>query len=77
MIKNFVEVLFKGRLIQIEFKENMTLQDLLERLEIKENDPYWIACNRKVILKSDFGQKSLKAGDKIEIFQILSGGSRG
>jgi len=72
---NFVEVLFEGARKQIELKENMTLQDLFERLEIKATDPYWVACNRKMIRKSDFKKTVLKPGDRIEILRILSGGS--
>lgn len=75
MKRNTIEVLFENSLRQIELKEKMTLQDLLERLEIKETDPYWVACNRKMILKSDFRQKVLEPGDRIEILRILSGGS--
>ena len=73
---NCVEVLFENTLRQIELKENMTLQDLLEDLRIKEADPYWIACNRKMILRSECAQRLLEPGDRVEIFRILSGGSR-
>lgn len=75
MIGGFVEVLFENSLRQIEIKEKLTLQDLLEELEIKEAAPYWVVCNRKMIPKSDFDKKVLKAGDRIEIIRILSGGS--
>lgn len=75
MTTNFVEVLFEGTLKRIELKETTTLYDLLENLEIKETDTYWVACNRKMILKSEFGQKVLQPGDRIEILRILSGGS--
>jgi thiamine biosynthesis protein ThiS len=75
MTANFVEVLFEETLKRIELKETTTLHDLLEKLEIKETDPYWVACNRKMILKSEFGQKVLEPGDRIEILRILSGGS--
>ncbi|MDI6762765.1 MAG: sulfur carrier protein ThiS [Thermodesulfobacteriota bacterium] len=77
MIGGFVEVLFENSLRQIEIKEKMTFKDLIEELEIKETDPYWVACNRKIILKSDFGQKVLEPGDHVEIIRILSGGSVG
>lgn len=77
MIGGFVEVLFENSLRQIGIKEKMTLQDLLEELEIKETDPYWVACNRRVILKTDYSQKVLEAGDRVEIIRILSGGSSG
>ncbi len=73
---NTIEVLFENSLRQIELKENMTLQDLLERLEIKEADPYWVACNRKMIRKSDFSKTVLKPRDRVEILRILSGGSQ-
>jgi len=72
---NFVEVLLDGERKQIELKENMTLQALLERLEIKAIDPYWVACNRKMIPKSDFDKEVLRPGDRVEILRILSGGS--
>lgn len=75
MTANFIEVLFDGALKRIDIEETITLQDLLERLEIKETDPYWVACNRKMILKSDFSKKILEPGDRIEILRILSGGS--
>lgn len=77
MTANFVEVLFEGALRRIEIEEPITLQELLERLEIKEGDPYWVACNRKMILKSEFGQKVLDSGDRVEILRILSGGCSG
>lgn len=72
---NHIEVLFEGSLKRMEFEDSMSLLDLLERLEIKETDPYWVACNRKVILRSEFGLKVLQPGDRVEIFRILSGGS--
>lgn len=72
---NHIEVLFEGSLKRMEFKDSMSLLDLLERLEIKETDPYWVAWNRKVILRSEFGLKVLQPGDRVEIFRILSGGS--
>ena len=75
MTINFVEVLLDGERKQIELKENMSLQALLERLEIKEIDPYWVACNRKMIPKSDFDKEVLRPGDRVEILRILSGGS--
>lgn len=75
MIGGFVEVLFENSLRQIEIKEKMTFQELLEELGIKETYPYWVACNRKMILRSEYGQKFLKPGDRIEILRILSGGS--
>ncbi|MBM4305639.1 MAG: sulfur carrier protein ThiS [Deltaproteobacteria bacterium] len=75
MIGGLVEVLFENSLRQIEIKEKMTLQDLLEELGIKETDPYWVACNRKMILRSEYDQKFLKPGYRIEILRILSGGS--
>jgi sulfur carrier protein ThiS len=31
----------------------------------------------KMIIKSEFGKKVLKAGDRVEILRILSGGSVG
>jgi thiamine biosynthesis protein ThiS len=71
---NFIEVLFDGALKRIDIEETMTLQDLLERLEIKEIGPYWVACNRKMIPKSDFNKEVLKPGDRVEILRILSGG---
>ena len=74
MTTNFIEVLFEGTLKRIELKEATTLHDLLEGLGIKETDTYWVACNRKMILKSEFGQKILQPGDRIEILRILSGG---
>jgi len=74
---NFIEVLFDGALKRIDIEETMTLQDLLERLEIKETGPYWVACNRKMIPKSDFSQKILMPGDRVEILRILSGGNQG
>jgi thiamine biosynthesis protein ThiS len=61
----------------MEIEETITLQELLERLEIKDGTPYWVACNRKMIIKSEFGKKVLKAGDRVEILRILSGGSVG
>jgi len=70
----FIEVLFDGALKRIEIEGTITLQDLLERLEIKETDAYWVACNRKMILKSDFNKEVLKPGDRVEILRILSGG---
>ena len=76
MTANFVEVLFDGALKQIDIDETITLQDLLERLEIKEINPYWVACNRKMIPKSDFSKMILKPGDRVEILRILSGGSQ-
>ena len=75
MTTNFVEVLFEGTLKRIELTETTTLHDLLETLEIKETELYWVACNRKMILKSEFGQKVLEPGDRIEILRIVSGGS--
>ena len=74
MTTNFVEILFEGALKRIEIEGTITLQDLFERLEIKETDPYWVACNRKMILKSDFNKEVLKPGDRVEILRILSGG---
>jgi thiamine biosynthesis protein ThiS len=73
----FIEVLFEGALKRIEIEEKIALRDLLERLGIKETDPYWVACNRKMIPKSDFNKEVLKPGDRIEILRILSGGSSG
>lgn len=75
MKADFVEVLFEGALKRVEIEETITLQDLLERLEIKEMDPYWVACNRKMIPKADFRKKILEPGDRVEILRILSGGS--
>ncbi len=77
MTAKFVEVLFEGGLKRIEIEETIILQDLLERLGIRETDPYWVACNRKMIPKSEFGQKILQPGDRLEILRILSGGSSG
>ena len=74
MTTNFVEVLFEGTLKRIDIEETITLQDLLERLEIREIGPYWVACNRKMIPKSDFSKKILEPGDRVEILRILSGG---
>ena len=76
MTANFVEVLFDGALKQIEIEETIILQDLLEKLGIKEINPYWVACNRKMIPKSDFDKTILKPGDRVEILRILSGGSQ-
>ena len=76
MTANFVEVLFDGGLKRIDIEETIILQDLLERLEIKEIGPYWVACNRKMIQKSDFSKTILKPGDRVEILRILSGGSQ-
>jgi len=69
-----IEVLFEGALKRIEVEGTITLQDLLERLEIKETDPYWVACNRKMIPKSAYNKEVLKPGDRVEILRILSGG---
>lgn len=77
MTGNFVEVLFEGALRRIEIEETITLRKLLERLEIRAEDPYWVACNRKMILKSEFEEKILHPGDRVEILRILSGGSEG
>ncbi len=76
MTANFVEVLFDGGLKRIDIEETIILQDLLERLEMKEIDLYWVACNRKMIRKSDFSKTVLKPGDRVEILRILSGGSQ-
>ncbi len=70
----FIEVLFERALKRIEIEGTMTLQDLLEKLEIKETDPYWVACNRRMIPKSDFNKEVLRPGDRVEILRILSGG---
>ncbi len=77
MTVNFIEVLLEGTLKRIQIEEAITLQDLLERLEIEKTAPYWVACNRKMILRSEYSQKLLKPGDRIEILRILSGGSEG
>ena len=75
MTAKSIEILFEGALKRIEIEGTITLQDLLERLEIKETDPYWVACNRKMIQKSDFDKEVVKPGDRVEILRILSGGS--
>lgn len=77
MTANFIEVLFDGALKRIDIEETITLQDLLEKVEIKEIGAYWVACNRKMIPKSDFSKKILEPGDRVEILRILSGGSQG
>lgn len=74
MTDKFIEVLFERALKRVEIEGTMTLQDLLEKLEIKETDPYWVACNRKMIPKSDFNKEVLRPGDRVEILRILSGG---
>ncbi len=75
MRAGFVEVLFEGSLKRIEIIEPIPLRDLLEELDIKESSPYWVACNRKMILKTEVHQKVIQPGDRIEIIRILSGGS--
>jgi thiamine biosynthesis protein ThiS len=77
MTTGFIEVLFEGSLKRIDVKEPITLRDLLKELAIKEPTPYWVACNRKMILRSEYDQKVIQPGDRVEILRILSGGSGG
>jgi len=77
MTAGFVEVLFDGSLRRLEIKGPISLKDLLEDLHIKESSPYWFACNRKMILRTEIDQKMIEPGDRVEIFRILSGGSEG
>lgn len=77
MTTGSIEILREGSVQRLELHQPMTVQDLLDRLAIQDTDAYWVACNRKAILKSERAQKVLHAGDRVEILRVLSGGSQG
>ncbi len=51
-----------------------TLQELVEILGIKENDPIALAIGQDVIAKQDWEATTLKDNDKITIIRATCGG---
>ena len=51
-----------------------TLQELVEILGIKENDPIALAIGQDVIAKQDWNATTLKDNDKITIIRATCGG---
>ena len=58
---------------EMDIDREITLSDLLERLDIV---PKGIAVevNREIVPKSLYGEKVIKAGDIIEIVRMVGGG---
>ncbi len=58
---------------EMDIDREITLSDLLERLDII---PRGIAVevNREIVPKSLYGEKVIKAGDIIEIVRMVGGG---
>ncbi len=58
---------------EMDIDKEITLSDLLERLDIV---PRGIAVevNREIVPKSRYGEKVIKAGDIIEIVRMVGGG---
>ncbi len=54
-------------------KENMTIKDLVEELQIKAPN-FAVAVGIDVIPKSEYETYQLKEGDKVEVVTFVGGG---
>jgi sulfur carrier protein len=58
---------------KIEFKEGITISEILKELKIEEK-AMAVAVNMEIVKKDKWEQFSPKGGDKIEILQFVGGG---
>ncbi len=53
-------------------KDNCSVDTLIENLDL--NGKYAIEINQNIIPRSEYGNKKINNGDKIEIVQAIGGG---
>ena len=53
--------------------DQLSLAQLLEQLELNPQK-IAVAVNLEVVLRSELGEKKMRDGDEIEIFQAVGGG---
>ncbi|HEY7159859.1 MAG TPA: sulfur carrier protein ThiS [Acidobacteriota bacterium] len=58
---------------QMEIMEGTTVSDLLKILEIG-NGPIAVEQNLEIVSKSDYTNRAINDGDKIEIVHFVGGG---
>ncbi|SHH24190.1 sulfur carrier protein ThiS [Tepidibacter thalassicus] len=58
---------------KIDFKEEITVKDLLEKLNLNP-DTVVVEVNFNIISKSEYTDKKLSKKDKIEIINFVGGG---
>ncbi|MFQ5441426.1 MAG: sulfur carrier protein ThiS [Thermodesulfobacteriota bacterium] len=56
-----------------EVSDGMTLEDLVEELEIKRAG-IAVDVNREVVPRGSYGEKVLEEGDRVEIIRMVGGG---
>ncbi|NPA11324.1 MAG: sulfur carrier protein ThiS [Epsilonproteobacteria bacterium] len=59
--------------IEKEVKENITIKELLETLQVLDKTMA-VAVNMKIVKKDDWDKFKLKEGDKVEALNFVGGG---
>ncbi len=71
MISNFeMKVLLNGSSYSVE--NNCSVDSLIKNLDL--NGKYAIEINQNIIPRSQYSDKKINSGDKIEIVQAIGGG---
>ncbi len=66
-------MLVNGRVSELDLDQVVTIEELLGRLDLSPPQ-YWVARNRKMLVRSAYSRVAVSDGDTIEIWRIMSGG---
>ncbi|MFQ5603359.1 MAG: sulfur carrier protein ThiS [bacterium] len=67
-----LQVVINGQAHQ--FEEPLSIETLLQQLQISQDHGVAVALNDTIVLKSKFSQTFIKDGDRLEIIHATAGG---
>ena len=68
-----VTVMIEWKATPLELPAGLSVRALLARLGLAE-EGHWVAHNRTVLRRADYGRVQLGEEDTVEVFRIVSGG---